>query len=304
MSYNLFKYGEDVGTPVPPLLVGEKHNVPTVPAADLAKMTSQLEEDGAVVLKDFLTEAEVDRLRKVFKVKRNVFGQMKGETEFSTRGVPNAIVEEMDQECSVLEPTPGRRHFLLRGTTIEPMVNDVSRGVLPLVQSYMSKAREGTEMRGHKGGEQIFVSEVQLIVQEPLASEQFWHVNNTSKGVTVVVPLTKIPSGQGPEQIFPGSQKLMGEGVLSSLRGIANVSEPVSLPLEVGDALVMDARLMKKGLKNADFTKAPLYLLFRYDFLDCPPPGQRVWTVFCLCGVGRLLRATTSACSALTPWRS
>ena len=60
-------------------------------------------------------------------------------------------------------------------------------------------------MAGHR----IFLSEAQLVIADPCAELQQWHLETASgKGLSVFIPLSNVPLSRGPQELLPGSHVL------------------------------------------------------------------------------------------------
>jgi len=147
----------------------------------------------------------------------------------------------------------------------------------PLVHSYFRKAVAG--------GSRVFLSEAQLIVADPLAEVQTWHLDATGgPGLSIFVPLTHVARDRGPQELLPGTHHLhaTGLGLRQRLRRClaALTATHGAVPLATdcstwfaGDALVLDSRLLHRGLGN-DSLGAPMQVVvLRYDLAESPPPG-------------------------------
>ncbi|CDJ36535.1 LOW QUALITY PROTEIN: uncharacterized protein EMH_0089590 [Eimeria mitis] len=104
----------------------------------------------------------------------------------------------------------------------------------------------------------LFVSEMQTVNADALALPQSWHRDNSHRGLTVVLPLVPINSGNGPTELLPGSHLLSGEEGNSWLQWLRSLpaflkaavegGSTVKAEIEPGDALVYDSRLLHRGL--------------------------------------------------------
>lgn len=97
---------------------------------------------------------------------------------------------------------------------------EAQKGALPLVWEHLSRQRAAAGRQDWP-----YVSEVQLMVSEPCATDQsgllskgprvsrvrFWHVDNASSGLTLVVPLTAVPEDMGATLLLPGSHGLFSQ---------------------------------------------------------------------------------------------
>merc|ERR1719203_247581 len=130
----------------------------------------------------------------------------------------------------------------------------------------------------------MYVSEVQILVSDPCAVDQFWHIDNTAPGVTVLLPLTPVPEEIGPTAFLPSSHLLFGKGPGSSPgligRCMAFASSMLTADgvpatsMNAGDALIYDSRLLHYGKANRLYDRTRVALVFRCDFMR--PPGVGV----------------------------
>jgi len=137
-------------------------------------------------------------------------------------------------------------------------------------------------------GEEYFASELQLVLSAPGSEPQMWHADNTCGGVTVVIPLVELNEATGWTQFHLRSHQLwqqrteehQGEQpLMTTLTNAFNTrSEMVLAPtgddvISTGSIVVFDARLLHRGCGNVSQSQRPI-LVFRYDRVSCPPPGQ------------------------------
>mmetsp|Transcript_21452 Transcript_21452/g.39314 ORF Transcript_21452/g.39314 Transcript_21452/m.39314 type:complete len:204 (-) Transcript_21452:185-796(-) len=164
--------------------------------------------------------------------------------------------------------------FFLRGTALESLVSDVQAGLLPLVWEHLSKI---AAERGLPQTKRAYLSEVQLLITDPCASEQFWHADNISAGLSVVVPLTSVKTDTGAIQLMYGTHHLFNEELsqprrwLNFLSSFLSVDGLEAVTMQAGDALVYDSRVIHKTGANESFNRTRVDLVFRYDFER--PPG-------------------------------
>jgi ectoine hydroxylase-related dioxygenase (phytanoyl-CoA dioxygenase family) len=136
------------------------------------------------------------------------------------------------------------------------------------------------------GDDIIFQSESQLLVSAPQAVDQIWHTDNTRPGLTVVIPLVDVSAANGPTEVIVNSHRLVeaaAEGRWSDLcsalwgqRAGGMVSQEAAfkavLPsVPAGSAVVFDSRSIHRGRGNLTDCSRPI-LVFRYDYVDTPPP--------------------------------
>jgi len=191
---------------------------------------------------------------------------------------------QKDPNVAMGRYTFGRLHCLLRGSPeLEPLATSVHAAVAPLVHAFFREAQA-------QGG-QVFLSEAQLIVADPIADAQSWHLDSAggNPALSIFLPLAPIPPGHGPQELLPGthalhvSQLSLRERLRRCLSALCATHGAVSSAAPArdwaaGDALALDGRLLHRGLAN-DSLGAPIPLLvLRYDLTETPPPGcSRRW---------------------------
>jgi hypothetical protein len=147
----------------------------------------------------------------------------------------------------------------------------------------------------------FYRSELQVVSSQPGAAAQMWHQDNSSRGLTVVVPLLEQTPELGPTQLLLGSQRLTGptpgpeEGLAHRIWACFASVEVAQPPLALGSALLMDARLVHRGLPNNSAAIDRPVVIYRYDLVSSPPPGHTVASTTAV----RLLGLALHACALL-----
>ncbi|CEL93097.1 unnamed protein product [Vitrella brassicaformis CCMP3155] len=129
----------------------------------------------------------------------------------------------------------------------------------------------------------LMVSQLQLLIADPMAENQFWHIDNWSPGITVVLALCNIRHKNGPTEVLPASHRLFPSDKRSAFEQIREIFQfhgrvqsiggPVEGELQEGDVLLYDSRTLHRGKANDTWVTRPV-LIYRYDFEAFPPPGQ------------------------------
>jgi len=218
-------------------------------------------------------------------------------------------LQTVDPNIALGRYTFGRLHCLLRGSPeFEPRAVAAHCAVAPLVSSFFR--------RFDAEGERVFLSEAQLIIADPLADAQKWHLDAVARpGLSFFIPLSVVTNERGPQELLPGSHHLHDRELprrerlrrcLSALCATSGVSstapvlarqdaeeadddEEVCSPWFAGDALVLDSRLLHRGLKNESLGAPIPMLVLRYDLVSAPPPGcSRHWLLL-MSAVGGVL---------------
>lgn len=278
-------YGRDVGCQVP-LCVLETdaksmERLGCLSAEDTAAASESMAKHGFAMLRSMVRQEDVVAMRERLHMKISALDHARARRGglAPVREYDISPLQEADPDLEPVMSTAGRRHLYLRNRPGEMDVRDLQAGLMPLVWEYATKAREAAGLPAER---KLYVSEVQLLVSDPCAIDQFWHVDNTQPGVTVLLPLTPVPADIGPTVFLPGSHRLMGDvpdgsrGLLSRLSGFGSAllnSDGVEVAsMSAGDAIIYDARLVHYGAANRLYDRTRVALVFRYDFER--PPGM------------------------------
>jgi len=155
---------------------------------------------------------------------------------------------------------PGRLHR--REETFDKsdlkVLEQVERHFWPLVLDFF---RDGDE----DGDEDIFRSELQVMTALPGSAAQTWHSDNSSRGLTIIVPLVDFTAANGATQVLVGSHSK--DYALVAQQGAQVVQAPV------GAIVAYDSRAFHRGLGNLTDEPRPA-LIFCYDRTLSPPPGR------------------------------
>lgn len=260
--------------------------------------SDSLEVHGAVVLRELISTEQVMRLRERMHLQSSQLDLAK-----CKGGVPpirEFNSKPLQAEDEDLEPhmsTPGRKHFYLRGRIFEQQVAEAQAGAMPLVWEHLLK-------QGAPQGLKPYLSEVQLMVSDPCAVDQFWHVDNAASGLTLVVPLTAIPGDMGGTLLLPGSHHLFSnQGTVSRVQNffssLLSANGQPSVMLNAGDAFLYDSRLLHRSAANRRYDRTAAVLVFRYDFER--PPGMGLIAAQIWSWTGNLLSGLHRFYSRLPP---
>ncbi len=109
--------------------------------------------------------------------------------------------------------------------------------------------------------EQIKQTQFQLVLPRRDSVSQFWHQDNSHKGITIVIPLVDIEDEtRGPTELLP----------LKKQQGVIRATIPKN------QIFVFDSRMLHRGLANKDEQVERPILVIRFDKKSTPPPGQGV----------------------------
>eukprot|EP00929_Paragymnodinium_shiwhaense_P036866 TRINITY_DN19714_c0_g1_i1.p1 TRINITY_DN19714_c0_g1~~TRINITY_DN19714_c0_g1_i1.p1 ORF type:complete len:494 (-),score=80.04 TRINITY_DN19714_c0_g1_i1:137-1618(-) len=289
-------YGRDVGCEAPLCLLraqGEREDeaLRTLPAEQLNVVADALEKHGVVRLKGLVGPAEVRALRDRLGAESSTLDRKRLDVMglAPIRFFDSSPLEEEDPELSGITCTQGRRHFHLRRRKLEDAVRSMQAGALPLVWEHLARTMGEEALSGM----QPYLSEIQLLVSDPCADSQFWHVDNAQSGVTVFVPLTDVPADLGPTHFLPGTHHLFKEnaGRLARYRSCSSsflsADGVVVGAMHAGDALIYDARIIHLGANNLKYDRSRIALIFRYDVQR--PPGYGAMGTQVVAGTGKML---------------
>lgn len=294
-------YGRDVGCEVPLCLLQGPDDPPadlqSLSVQDTMKAAEALSKYGVAMCRSVLSFHHVEALRERLQVRISALDKARASTRGGFAPVREYDVGLLQMDDPELEPvisTVGRRHLYLRGRALEEAVKDAQAGLMPLVWEYAMQAGEAC---GIPPSQNLYISEVQLLVTDPCAVDQFWHIDNTAPGITVLIPLTPVSEEIGPTHFIPSSHLLFGE-VPGAGRGsfrrfsefmssILSMDREAVSPMNAGDALIYDSRLLHYGGANRLYDRTRIALVFRYDFER--PPGVGVVGTQLLSWLGNVL---------------
>ncbi|CAE7260222.1 unnamed protein product, partial [Symbiodinium necroappetens] len=291
-------YGRDIGSEVPLCLLAEKEKVGTDPASvprflppeEWSAAADALERHGVAVLRGMLTLKEVGELRERVHLHSSAMDIARSRCPPEAVPVREFKPEALQAEDEELEPfmsAPGRQHYYLRGRVFEQAVQAAQRAAMPLVWEVLCRQHSAA---GFLQTTKPYVSEVQLMTSDPCATDQFWHMDNTAPGLTLVVPLTAVPEDMGATLVLPGSHRLFGQelGLFSktraSLSSLLLASSRPAVTLEPGDAFLYDSRLLHRTAANRRYDRMAAVLVFRYDYERPPGIGLLGSQLFSWCG--------------------
>eukprot|EP00439_Symbiodinium_sp_Y106_P073893 s3505_g14.t1 len=291
-------YGRDIGSEVPLCLLAETEKVDADPASvprllppeEWSAAADALERHGVAVLRGMLTLKEVGELRERVHLHSSAMDIARSRCPPEAVPVREFNHEALQAEDEELEPfmsAPGRQHYYLRGRIFEQAVRAAQRAAIPLVWEVLCRQHTAA---GFLQTTKPYVSEVQLMTSDPCATDQFWHMDNTAPGLTLVVPLTAVPEDMGATLVLPGSHRLFGQelGLFAKTRAfmssllLAN-SRP-AVTLDPGDAFLYDSRLLHRTAANRRYDRMAAVLVFRYDYERPPGIGLLGSQLFSWCG--------------------
>eukprot|EP00439_Symbiodinium_sp_Y106_P004437 s7858_g1.t1 len=284
-------YGEDVGGDAP--LSCESSSL--LSGRDTEAALDDLRKDGVILLTGAVPLEALDHLRQQLKI---------GPAPRPVREVPTReILALLSSTTQPQEPSTGRRHFLLRGTSLaEESLVPLLAPLMPLALRFFAEMRPdaspGCLLNASPGFDpevsppRLFLSECQLLISDPGAVHQMWHRDNLKPGLTILLPVSEVTGELGPTELLPGTHHLLrGAGGLGScFQSLATAGGAVApAPLSPGDALLFDARLLHRGLGNRSYSNCRVVVVMRLDMLDTAPPGATVFLTTLFRITGKLL---------------
>ena len=157
---------------------------------------------------------------------------------------------------------PGRLHRREEtfGESDLKVLEQVESLFWPLVRDFFRDGAEGGDEH-----EDIYRSELQVMTALPGSAAQTWHSDNSSRGLTILVPLVDFTAANGATQVLVGSHSKDYARVAQ--QGAQVVQAPV------GAIVAYDSRAFHRGLGNLTEEPRPA-LIFCYDRTESPPPGR------------------------------
>lgn len=265
-------YGKDVNSVTATQNAFDGREFSTWDTASLQRGLHLLEDRGYCVLENVVPRELIKTIREKCEIRSNALG---ANDDFEV-----AIYGNPPVNCEMIKPSPGRRHFLVRQTEYEEVLAPLVATATPLVHAYLRKHQNGYKRKP-------YLSELQIVVTEPLAVPQFWHRDNVSPGLTVAVPLMSLHASLGLTELLPYSHRMT----------VHSITGGHCEPINAGDILIYDGRLIHRGKQNLTYNRTRIMIVFRYDFE--PPPGQGVVLTAWNAMVGNLLNLCGGVYNAL-----
>ncbi|SOV74286.1 conserved Plasmodium protein, unknown function, partial [Plasmodium sp. gorilla clade G3] len=165
---------------------------------------------GIVVLKNMLPKENIKRLKKELFVE---------EKDINI----SSFLMNKDQNIFCIRPSRGRQYCILRNSTISDLFVNIQQYWMNIVYSYLSLGTYENIFRQfdrktifnlnninnlditNEKNDKIYLSELQLLNNEPLSDKQTYHVDNGYNGISIIVPLNKINEESGNFEFFTGT---------------------------------------------------------------------------------------------------
>jgi hypothetical protein len=196
------------------------------------------------------------------------------------RGPPGSNMIPQDEPWRL--SAYGRYHRLENhlGETDIQLLEQIEQQIFPLVEGFFQQ-EDGQKDAAKKGDESIstasttttpnkkttldgiYRSELQLMTAVPGSTNQSWHKDNRSRGLSIIIPLVDFTPENG------GTQLLLGSHI--NTWPLTNGGARV-IHAPAGSIVAYDSRTIHRGLGNETSVGRPA-LIFCYDRIETPPPG-------------------------------
>lgn len=266
------------------------------------EIKKSLEKYGVVVLKNFLPKENVK------KIKKELFLDSKNNVNVSP------LLMDKDANVFCIRPTRGRQYCIIRNSKISDIFVNIQQYWLNIIYSYLpvgiyenifnifdkNSILNNSELNKlnikNEYNDKLFISELQLLNNEPLSEIQSYHVDNGVSGLSIIMPLNKINEESGNFEFFLGTHLfsyLKENGNLTTYnkgyknsrikKSIYNFKRFMNIYYQTGsefipkvqetDLIIYDSRIIHRGMSNNLWVKNSS-LIYRYDYKKYPPPGQ------------------------------
>ncbi|GAW81516.1 hypothetical protein, conserved [Plasmodium gonderi] len=254
----------------------------------LREIQKSLSTYGVVVLKNFLKKEDIE------KIKKELFLDKKEINNISS------LLMHKDNNIFCIRPTRGRQYCILRNSKVSDLFTNIQQYWMNIIYSYLPiggyvnvydlfhknvifklKDFKDISMKIEQN-DKLFLSELQLVNNEPLSEIQSHHVDNGLSGISVILPLNKINDDSGNFEFFLGTH-LFSSVKIKKKKKIHNFKKFMEVYYKTGssfipdinpqDIIIYDSKILHRGLSNNLWVKNSS-LIYRYDYKKYPPPGQ------------------------------
>lgn len=259
---------------------------------------------GIVVLKNVLPKENIKRLKKELFVQ---------EKDINI----SSFLMNKDQNIFCIRPSRGRQYCILRNSTVSDLFVNLQQYWMNIVYSYLSFGTyenifkhfdkktifnlnniNNLDIKNEKN-DKIYLSELQLLNNEPLSDKQTYHVDNGYNGISIIVPLNKINKESGNFEFFTGTHlfsSLQNKSLKHKIKTFKQflkvyyITKGSSFIPDVKeqDLIIYDSRILHRGLSNNLWMKNSS-LIYRYDYKKYPPPGQNFIDIFSYNIIGKCI---------------
>ena len=227
--------------------------------------------------------------------------------------------QELNQLPPTASPTTGRNHCELTSTfhrkwcrSDDKTISDIKKIVLQVEEKTVEFAQTYFKQ------DRFRLTQLQLLDSEPNSAAQFWHVDNTTAGLTFVIALDDIRLENGPTELLLGTQhvhdshngdvawvksyimycnsiKQKEDSLIAS--GYVEKMEHKQAIMNQRDAFVFDSRIWHRGGANRSTISRPV-LIVRYDLSNYSPPGMGIVSTALLRSFGLVIENNLASCVA------
>ncbi|ANQ08813.1 Uncharacterized protein PCOAH_00031360 [Plasmodium coatneyi] len=277
--------GTDAGVQGEPIVEPAKYvlNIDTV-----NEIQESLATYGVVVLKNFLRKVDME------KIKKDLFLDKK---EMNV----SPLLMDKDNNIFCIRPTRGRQYCILRNSKVSDLFTNLQQYWMNIIYAYLPigeyqnmydlmEKNSLLKMDNFKSvnvsterNDKIFLSELQLVNNEPLSEIQSHHVDNGLSGISVILPLNRINEESGNFEFFLGTHLFTSIKMKKWKEKIHNFKRFLQIYYQTGssfvpdvnpqDVIIYDSKILHRGLSNNLWVKNSS-LIYRYDYKKYPPPGQ------------------------------
>ncbi|CRH00630.1 conserved Plasmodium protein, unknown function [Plasmodium relictum] len=266
------------------------------------EINKSLREYGVVVLKNFIPKENIDKIKKDLFLEKNNMNI-------------SSFLMNKDQNVYCIRPTRGRQYCIIRNSKISDLFENIQQYWMNIIYSYLPigsyentfnffdknvifKLDEFNNLNlKNEHNDKIYLSELQLINNEPLSEVQTYHVDNGMNGLSVILPLNKINEESGNFEFFIGTH-LFSSKKKKLKQKIYNFKKFIEIYYKTGssfipevqeqDLIIYDSKILHRGLSNNLWTKNSS-LIYRYDYKKYPPPGQDFIDIFSYNFIGKCI---------------
>lgn len=133
----------------------------------------------------------------------------------------------------------------------------------------------------------------QILNAVPGSTDQTWHSDNRSRGLSIIIPLVDFTAQNGPTQFLLGSHTQSWP--LMVQEGAQVVEAPV------GSIAAYDSRTYHRGLGNETSAGRPA-LIFCFDREASPPPGCGTMGSIANANLAHALNMLSASCIVCASW--
>lgn len=194
---------------------------------------------------------------------------LKPQKQQRRRGPPGSNMIPQDEPWRL--SAYGRYHRLENhlGKEDIQLLEQIEQQIFPLVEGFFQQEdgendeSSTTSTTAATKLDGIYRSELQLMTAVPGSTNQSWHKDNRSRGLSIIIPLVDFTAENGGTQLLLGSHN----NTWPLTDGGARV-----IHAPAGSIVAYDSRTIHRGLGNETSAGRPA-LIFCYDRIDTPPPG-------------------------------